>query len=87
MEAALEILLGYVKPFIEQNPKLSAIAIVLYFVGLFLKPTLAFLKEIVNITPSQSDNLLLDKILSNKVYKAIAYALDWFARIKLPVKK
>jgi len=35
-------------------------------------------------SPDTEDDLLWDRVLSNRYYKILAYTLDWSIRIKLP---
>ena len=86
MESTIEVILNFVQPFIVQYPVLTKVALVLYFIGLVLKPLLAFAKAIVDITPMVKDNEKLEKVVDSKAYKIIAYCLDWFVRLKLPKK-
>jgi hypothetical protein len=48
----------------------------------FIKPLMGLLEAYVAFTPSKADDLLPEQIKNNKVYKAIVYALDWFASLK-----
>lgn len=48
------------------------------------KPLMTFLNSVVGATPSNKDNLFLEKMVKSKAYKAIAYFLDWSASVKLP---
>jgi len=56
-------------------------------VGFVFKLLFSSAQQYVNFTPSETDNAFLQKIFSNKIYKGVAFLLDLFARIKLPVKK
>ena len=51
---------------------------------LCMKPIMAALSEVVQITPTQKDNELLGKVLANPVYKTICFALDWICSLRLP---
>jgi hypothetical protein len=48
---------------------------------------MVFLQAVVEATPSQSDNVLLQKVMESKIYKGLAFVLDYLASIKLPGQK
>jgi hypothetical protein len=54
---------------------------------LIFKPLMVFLQAVVEATPSQSDNVLLQKVMESKIYKGWAFVLDYLASIKLPGQK
>lgn len=63
---------------------------VIFYIGLarlIMKPVMTAVQEIVNLTPSTKDNEFLDAVLGSKIYKAVSWALDYVASLKLPQKK
>lgn len=83
----MEQLLLFIKPMIEAYAGNYGVAVqIISIVGslrVVIKPAMGLIEAYVLITPSKDDDLLPEKIKANKVYKAIVYALDWFASIKL----
>lgn len=52
-----------------------------------LKPLFALAYAIASVTPDKKDDEAVKKIEEHKVTKAIAFALDYVASVKLPPKK
>ena len=69
--------------YVSKYPAIIAIASVMGFARMILKPLMVFLHEYVNITKSDRDNELLRKIESHKVYKLLLFALDYVFSLKL----
>lgn len=72
---------------ITKYPAIASVFIVIGILRAVFKPLMTLLEKYVEATPNESDNELLQKILSSKVYAAIQYLLDYTASIKLPKKK
>lgn len=70
-----------------QHPGLMSVFIVIGVLRAIFKPLQLVAKAYVDATPDAKDNEALDKILSSKPYLAVAWALDYTASIKVPVKK
>jgi hypothetical protein len=51
------------------------------------KPLFALAHAIASVTPDTKDDEAIKKIEEHKITKAIAFALDYVASIKLPPKK
>lgn len=68
-------------------PKAAGILSLMYLVSLLNKAIFTALRKYVTETATKTDDQALDKVESHKAYKAIVYALDLVARIKLPLKK
>lgn len=79
MEVILEIARNY--------PAITGLLSALYLLGLLNKAVFSALNAYVVSTAKTSDDELLKKVEGHRVYRAIAYALDLVARIKLPSKK
>jgi uncharacterized protein (UPF0254 family) len=48
------------------------------------KPIVSGLRAVADATPSPKDNALLDKVEGGKVFKAVAWFIDYISSIKLP---
>lgn len=71
----------------EKAPWVYQVIFIIGMVRLIMKPLMTFLQEVVNLTPSTKDNEFLDTVLSSKIYKAVAWFLDYIVSLKLPQKK
>lgn len=69
---------------VAKYPIAAGVLSVLYVMGFCFKPLFTFLHAYVDATESLKDNELLAKIEGSKIYKSVAYGLDWIVRIKLP---
>lgn len=72
---------------LEQYPWAVSILFWVGFSRSVMKILFTAVGQVVDLTPSQVDDEFWDKLLGHKVYKAVAFALDYLASIKLPVKK
>lgn len=72
---------------VTKYPLAATIVGVIGVLRLVFKPVMSAARSIVEATPSQKDNEFLDKLEASKIYKAVAYVVDWFASIKLPGQK
>lgn len=79
-----QMILQFVLGLGEKYPWALTIFAVVGFLRAVFKPIVGTMRLIADATPSQKDNILLDKAEASKVYKAIAWALDYVASIKLP---
>ena len=52
---------------------------------LLVKPIMSILNIYVNFTPSNDDNIILEKLEGNKIYKGVLYVMDWI--LSIPRKK
>lgn len=81
-------LAAFLKPQLEalaaQYPVLASILFIIGVARLVLKPVFSILRTIVEATPSQSDNALLDNVEKSVPMRAVMYALDWLFSVKLP---
>lgn len=50
---------------------------------LCFKPLMTFLHSVAEATPTAKDNQLLEKAEASGAYKAILFAMDWLASIKV----
>lgn len=75
----MEWLLGLV----NQYPWVANTLMIIGSLRLVLKPVFSILRTYVDTTSATADNEWLDKVENNSVVKAIFYALDWIASIKI----
>ena len=68
-------------------PKIVAALAMVGTARLLIKPVMSAIKEIAAQTKTEKDNLLIEKVESSKIYKALVFVIDWITSIKLPVKK
>ena len=87
MESVFELL----KPLIElYSGQFGIIAQIVSFMGSFrliFKPLMGVIDVVVKLTPSKSDDNLVQEIEESKIYKSIKFIVDWIASIKLPENK
>jgi hypothetical protein len=83
METALA---QYLADFAGQYPIGMSLLIGIGVFRVLFKPTMTYLHQVADATPSPKDNELLEKAESSKVYKALAFLADFFLSIKLPQK-
>ena len=78
-----EILLNLVSKY----PVAMSIFAMMGIMRAVFKPLMLTLEAYVGETESKKDDATLEKIKSSKIYKGLAYVLDYTASIKLPKKK
>lgn len=74
---------SWLEKLVEGYPILASVIFVVGILRLVLKPTLSILRNIANATKTIKDNELLDKVERSKILKAVLYALDYLASIKI----
>jgi hypothetical protein len=79
-------LLDLIMGLVDKWPVLSSVFLVIGVLRSINKPLFSFLRTFVLATPSKKDDLILDGIEASKIYKVVAYVLDWFSSVKLPDK-
>lgn len=65
----------------------GVVAQVLMWIGtlrLLFKPIMTCIQAVVDVTPTQTDNEILAKVMNSFPYKAISFVLDLVASLKLP---
>jgi len=82
-----ELLFNLLAVGIEKYPILMTVFLVIGILRSINKPLFAFLNTLVKATPTLKDDEALVVVEQSKIYKAISFALDWTASVKLPVKK
>lgn len=86
MDAILLVIKGIVESQSESYLWIGNILMVVGALRVIFKPLMSVVIAVIGITPSVSDDSFLAKMLESKIYKAVAYVLDWSASIKLPQK-
>lgn len=88
MEQILEVIGNL---FVNYSKVLPASVIgILAFIGtlrIVFKPLFSLAHAVVDLTPSTSDNIKLEKIEKSKAVKVIYYLLDLFASVKVEAPK
>ncbi|MEW6303501.1 MAG: hypothetical protein AB1705_08530 [Verrucomicrobiota bacterium] len=74
---------GWVLELVTKLPWLSTVLLVIGVLRVAVKPAMALFYTIVKATPTDWDDKLYERVESSKVYKAICFALDWLASVKL----
>lgn len=50
----------------------------------FMKPTVSYIREIVELTPTQKDDAFFKKVTEHKAWHVFVFVCDWFLSLKLP---
>lgn len=82
----LETLVPMLIAFVSKYPITATIIGILGSARLIMKPVMTAIRGIVDQTATQSDNLMLDKVEGNKIYKAAIWILDYCLSIKVPTQ-
>lgn len=72
--------------FLSKYPMVSMVMFYMSLMRIIFKPLCSLALEVTKATPSPKDEVVVEGFMNGKVYKAVAYALDWVASIKLPKK-
>lgn len=64
-------------------PWLATVLAVVAACRLLLKPLFTFLHEVVKVTPSQKDDLLLARVEDSRAFRWVVFALDYLFSIRL----
>ena len=83
----MEQIVQFVLDLITSNPNLSVVLTVIGFFRVIFKPLMTLIEKVVEATPTKSDDERLAKIKESKVYKGVAWVVDYLLPVKLPVKK
>lgn len=69
---------------VQKFPIAASIVGVVGVARIIFKPLMTFAHAIVDATSSQKDNEFLIKVEGSKIYKGVAYVMDYLVSIKLP---
>lgn len=72
--------------FLIANPKLAILVTIMAVARAIFKPLCAVIQAYVDSTPSESDNVTWLAIKESKIFKALAYAMDFLLSVKIPSK-
>jgi peptidoglycan L-alanyl-D-glutamate endopeptidase CwlK len=75
-----EIIIG----FLSANPHFAVLLTVVSFCRAVFKPTCALIQLYVDSTPTIKDNEAWKSLQENKIFKSLAFIMDYFLSIKLP---
>lgn len=53
----------------------------------FFKPIMSAIEAAAKETQSSKDDLIVEKVKSNAIYRAVVWVVDLLASVKLPVQK
>jgi len=73
----------------DSYPIVFKVAMYLGMARMIMKPLMVFLQDVVKVYPGEKDDIMLEKIMGNKIYKGLVFVLDYALSLKLPkpVKK
>lgn len=78
-----QVLMQLLAGFIAKYPIGASILLIVGVLRAVNKPLFALLHAFVDTTESKKDDELLAKAESSKLYKGVAFVLDWLGSIKL----
>lgn len=82
----MEAIVEFIMPMVAKYPAIATVLMIVGGLRVVFKPIMSVARAYVDYTSTDSDNKKLDEIESSRVYKGLAYVLDYMASIKLPVK-
>jgi hypothetical protein len=68
-------------------PWFLQIIVVMGTARLIFKPLMVFLESVVQATPTEKDNLMLESAKASSAYRFISFVIDYVGSIKIPPKK
>lgn len=68
---------------VAKYPIITGVLMAVGVARAIFKPLFSFLHAVVDATPSSKDNAALAKVEKSKVYKIVAYLLDYLGSIKI----
>ena len=80
-------ILDFVDVLMLKYPAMRTIMFIFVTLRLVNKPLFSALKKFADLTQTQVDNKVVDKVLNSQAYKIISYVLDLGASVKLPSAK
>ena len=83
----MEQLLLFLQPLLETYAgKFGVIVQIVSVIGtirIIVKPIMVAIEQIVLDTESKKDDLKLEEVKKNKIFKTVIFLLDWFASVKI----
>lgn len=83
MEAVLAFFIPMIMELAEKQPLLMTVIAILGTFRAVFKPIMTVLHVYTQNTASKSDDEILAKVEESKVFKAIAWLIDYFTSIKI----
>lgn len=83
----MDQILAFIVALVAQYPAIASVLLAVGALRLINKPLFAILHNVVDLTPSQKDNEILDKVEKSAAYKFFCVVLDYLGSIKLPQSK
>lgn len=87
IESIWPVLSAFILGYATEYPTIFTIVGIMGSVRIVMKPLMSLVLVTVELTPTNKDNLFLEKLKNYWWYKTLVYLLDWSLSIKLPVKK
>lgn len=78
----MEDIIKFLIDFAVQYPQLASIIFLIGSFRVVMKPLVALAKAIVEITPSKSDDVFVEKIEQSGAYKVVLFVVDYIFSIK-----
>lgn len=83
----MEQLLQFLQPLLETYAgKFGVIVQIVSVIGtvrIIVKPIMVAVEQIILDTESKKDDLKLEEVKKNKIFKTVIFLLDWFASVKI----
>lgn len=70
--------------FLAMNPHLAVLITIMTICRAVFKPGCALIQTYVDSTPWESDNQKWTAVQQNKIFKAVAFIMDFLFSLKLP---
>jgi hypothetical protein len=74
----------FILNFIAEYPIASSVLVVVGVLRAIFKPIMTAIEAVVAATPTQKDDLALEKAKASKLYLALVWFIDYIASVKLP---
>jgi hypothetical protein len=82
----MDFIADLLQKLVDQAPMLTSLFVVVGVLRVVNKPLFAFLHTLVDATPTDVDNKVLNEVEQSKLYTTVTFVLDWLGSIKLPKK-
>lgn len=80
-------MLELITELIGKYPWVQTVLVVVGVMRVVFKPLFSLLQSAALATPSPKDDSFLSAVMESKIYKGVAYVLDYLGSIKLPSKQ
>jgi hypothetical protein len=72
---------------VQANPKLMMLFVAMGILRAIFKPIMVAVEAYVKSTPWQGDDEWFERVKAGKVYRAVAFLVDYLVSVKLPKAK